>query len=375
MKTLFAPILLAAVVLVPFATPGHADVIVMTRNVLHGANFTPVIGAIASGDPDAIISTSATAYQEVQASLYSERANAIAAEIQAANAALVGLQEVGLFRSGAFNDTAAATQVEQDYLDTLMNSLSARGLNYTAVVVQENVDMEVPSMVDGVQRDLRFTNRNVILARTDLDPSEFSVSNPTQQLYNAALPIGGGQFLDSGYTAVDVQADGTSFRFINTHLESDDSAVRIAQGNEILAGPIAGTSLPVVLVGDLNTSGNGAGGTTYNNLINGGLVDAWTEVNPGQPGNTSLTGIFEPTPSFTNRIDFVLTSEVLEVTSAEVVGNEVDDRTPSGLWPSDHAGVVATIATVPEPSSAVVLVLATAGFAYRRHRKQQGATT
>jgi hypothetical protein len=28
---------------------------------------------------------------------------------------------------------------------------------------------------------------------------------------------------------------------------------------------------------------------------------------------------------------------------ADVVGDELGDRTPSGLWPSDHAGVVATL--------------------------------
>ncbi|MEU6069315.1 MULTISPECIES: hypothetical protein [Streptomyces] len=26
-----------------------------------------------------------------------------------------------------------------------------------------------------------------------------------------------------------------------------------------------------------------------------------------------------------------------------LVGNEQSDRTPSGLWPSDHAGIVATL--------------------------------
>src|SRR5439155_15689452 len=28
---------------------------------------------------------------------------------------------------------------------------------------------------------------------------------------------------------------------------------------------------------------------------------------------------------------------------ADVVGDELPDRTPSGLWPSDHGGVVATL--------------------------------
>jgi hypothetical protein len=33
----------------------------------------------------------------------------------------------------------------------------------------------------------------------------------------------------------------------------------------------------------------------------------------------------------------------MEPVAAEVLGEELDDRTPAGLWPSDHAGVVATL--------------------------------
>ena len=34
-------------------------------------------------------------------------------------------------------------------------------------------------------------------------------------------------------------------------------------------------------------------------------------------------------------------------TSVDVVGEEPADRTASGLWPSDHAGVIATL-TLPK---------------------------
>jgi hypothetical protein len=33
----------------------------------------------------------------------------------------------------------------------------------------------------------------------------------------------------------------------------------------------------------------------------------------------------------------------VEAVAAEVLGEELEDRTPAGLWPSDHAGVVATL--------------------------------
>jgi len=362
-------LLTASLCLAGFISSASAEVIVMSRNVYLGANLNPVIGAIATGNPATISAASAAAYQDVVASNFAERAAAVAAEIQASGAMLVGLQEVALYRSGTFGDAAAATQVELDYLDTLLTELGNRGLNYAAVAVGTNVDTEVGSVIGGVQRDLRYTNSDVILARTDLAPAQFSVSNPDAQLFGTALPVSANFAVERGYTSVDVTAGGTNFRFINTHLESSSSAVRIAQGNELLAGPLAGAGQPVVLVGDLNS--RASGGTVYNNMIASGLIDAWTETNPGQPGFTSGTGIFDPVPSFDRRIDFVLGSSSLDFTSASVVGDQLSDRTPSGIWPSDHAGVVASIATVPEPSGVALLAISTIAFVRRRRNRCQ----
>jgi len=36
------------------------------------------------------------------------------------------------------------------------------------------------------------------------------------------------------------------------------------------------------------------------------------------------------------------------VRAADVLGDHPDDRTPLGLWPSDHAGVAATL-VLPHP--------------------------
>jgi hypothetical protein len=39
----------------------------------------------------------------------------------------------------------------------------------------------------------------------------------------------------------------------------------------------------------------------------------------------------------------VLFRGALDALDADVVGEELSDRTPSGLWSSDHAGVVAAL--------------------------------
>ena len=40
-------------------------------------------------------------------------------------------------------------------------------------------------------------------------------------------------------------------------------------------------------------------------------------------------------------------ASTLPTVAAEVIGEELRDKTASGLWPSDHAGVVATIVISP----------------------------
>lgn len=47
--------------------------------------------------------------------------------------------------------------------------------------------------------------------------------------------------------------------------------------------------------------------------------------------------------TLSERVDLVLTRGPFHVEKASLVGNEASDRLPSGLWPSDHAGVVVTL--------------------------------
>ena len=52
------------------------------------------------------------------------------------------------------------------------------------------------------------------------------------------------------------------------------------------------------------------------------------------------------TPNLTQRLDFVFHDGSFVVEDTDVVGDELADITPSGLWPSDHAGVVASFTFV-----------------------------
>jgi hypothetical protein len=48
------------------------------------------------------------------------------------------------------------------------------------------------------------------------------------------------------------------------------------------------------------------------------------------------------TPTFDQRIDHVFATNEMAVVGCDLLGESPNDRTPSGLWPSDHAGVLVT---------------------------------
>jgi Endonuclease/Exonuclease/phosphatase family len=329
---------------------------VMTRNLYVGADLSPVSAAAATGDGPAIVQAATDAWQGVKATNFPERAGAVANEIENSEPLLVGLQEVSLFRTGLPDSISAtptpALHVELDYLDILLKELEKRGLHYAPVTITEEADTEIPGFTaPGVLQDIRLTERDVILARTDVPSSKVQFSNKRTGIYAAyaSVPIGQtGQSIDllSGWGSVDVTLRGKTFRFINTHLEPEGplNAIQVAQGNELLNGP-ANTSLPVILVGDFNSRADGTGTPTYNNLIGAGFKDAWSATHPRELGNTwgHDADLLNTSVNLTQRLDLVLFRDNLCALDADVVGDELSDRTPSGLWPSDHAGVVATL--------------------------------
>ena len=81
-----------------------------------------------------------------------------------------------------------------------------------------------------------------------------------------------------------------------------------------------------------------------------GFVDAWAEEGSG-PGFTCCQDddLLNAESHLSDRRDFVLfTNGSFQATDAELVGANPADRTPSRLWPSDHAGVVAKLRLAPE---------------------------
>ncbi len=340
--------------------PGARGITVMTRNLYLGADLFPILSA----PPDQVPIAVAQTFAAVQATNFPQRAGKLADEIAGATPHLVGLQEVELYRRQSPGDainggTTPATTVVFDFLQLLVDSLSVRGLDYRPVASEVTLDAEAPAFAGigpagPMFDDIRITDRNVILARADV-----GTAHPQGANYRARVPVSiGGVPLSilRGWTSVEATVAGLQFRFVNTHLEVETAPpVQIAQANELL-GILSAEPLPVLLVGDFNSAADGSQTLTYGIVTNSGFVDAWAQRRPRDPGFTccQAADLLNPVSSLTNRIDLVLWRDRFNEQQGRIVGGvHVDlvgetqaDRTASGLWPSDHAGVVATL-TVP----------------------------
>lgn len=318
-------------------------VTVMTRNVDEGTDLDFILAA---GDFGELLTAVADTYEEVIASNIPERAAALALEIRDAQPDLVGLQEVSIWRTGPLFDPHPARKVAFDPLKSLLEKLESMGLHYEPVAIVTDFDFELPSAL-GV--DIRRTDRDVLLVRTN---SDVTVSHVRARTFDTKLPLDSpllGQIeIPAGWISADVRIRGEQFRVVTTHLDNLSPDVRLGQAFELTQGP-ANTELPVVLLGDLNSDAessdpnqNGA----YVLLLGAGFVDAWSQVHPGVPGLTWPLHDEDPFTPFSDpsqRIDLVLFRSLDQVLSAELIGDELSDLTPSGLWPSDHAGVLITL--------------------------------
>lgn len=321
---------------------------VMSRNLYHGAALDPLFAPEVTARDIPV--RAAGIWGRVVASDFAARAEVLAREIDLHRPSVVGLQEVALFRiqtpgDAAMGGRAPATEEVLDYLRILLDALAARGIDYEVVASVQNIDAELP-MVDPSSptglSDIRLTDRDVILVRGDVhwrDPraGRFSTLLPVQL---GPIPLD----IPRGWTSVIVDDERMSFRFFNTHPEAFHPAVRHAQTGEVVS-LLGGETLPVVLVGDLNAE---PGEPPYRVLANAGFQDAWGSV--GGFTCCHAPDLRNAMPSLTKRIDYVLLRGEFPLAASfdasvrtEIVGSRRGDQTPSGLWPSDHAGLVTTL--------------------------------
>lgn len=327
-----------------------SEVRVMTRNLYLGADLTPVVAAVAAGDPDAIVAATSEAFAAVVATDFAARAEALADEIVAADPDLVALQEAALWRVQPDADTfgpspTPATAVAWDFVALLRDALAARGVDFDVVGSVDEADVELPAYDPATSSlfDVRFTDRDVVLARA----GDARVRPVGAGTFSLALDLGGGVVVPRGWVAVDVELTHRTVRVVATHLEDASEDLQRAQAAELLSGP-AGVAGDVVVVGDLNTDANRVGSAaTYDDLLAAGFGDARLAAGR-RPAEGATWGhdaaLVDPSSVLSQRLDLVLLRGALGARDADVVGEEVADMR-GGRWPSDHAGVVVVVTT------------------------------
>ncbi len=361
-----ATVALAAVA-VGVARADQRSVTVMTQNLYQGTEFSH-IQALAGANPTLAQALAATTvdYGTYLATRFKDRAKLIAAEIAQNRPALVGLQEVATWHAGAFDQLhpfALPAPVSEDFTHVLIEALAADGIHYAAVSRHDNnFTLAFPIVTSSGAAAVGMVESGVILARSDLPPGQLKLSNPESGTFDARLPLipnpldpdepHGFQFTNS-WQSIDVKVRGKSFRFITTHLDALASGGVISgpQAQELLAGP-ANTSLPVIVAGDMN-SGPDYAPAAYEAFLAGGLTDSWTAAGLGEPPLTCChlepeDLLTDPNAPYTHNIDHVFTRGSFSVLNEHLVGNIAPNPAPASfIWPSDHAGMVATLKIGP----------------------------
>ena len=354
---LVVPLVAVLALVAPAATakpPAPPELTVMTRNIYLGSSLQPALEATT---PEGFVGAVAEIYGTMVFTDFPTRASAIAQEIADTQPDLIGLQEVSNWIvTPVANPSAAAPSY--DFLNILLDALADKGLDYAVAGVVDNALIgpaplvapttgcegfaTIPGVPDCV---VTFADRDVILANNDTHGLTLGQARSGRYAAQQLLPTPVGVLsFDRGWVSVEGRYMGKSFRFVNTHLEVEDSPeVQQAQAAEFLSGPARGRQ--TIAVGDFNSAADGSTTNSYAQLTAPrAFQDAWT-VNAGDLGltccqNSTLTN---PSSALNSRIDLILTRGPIRALSAEVVGATPLPVVTPPFWASDHAGVVAKV--------------------------------
>lgn len=364
-------ILLTALVLQGTNGASAEELTVMTRNLYLGADLTPVMAA---QNEEQFLAAVFDALGAIEYNSFPERAEALAAEIVEKKPHLIGLQE-------AFNftiDGANPGPPFNDYLQELLNALAAQGADYRVAAEVRNLDLVLPFGANFIG----VLDRDVILAREDV-PTEVVDRNGLCQVSEqgcnyqvvASLPNPFSTeteplpdiVLERGFLAVDAEVGNRYVRFVNTHLEVREvgpygllQAAQAFELTQILAAlnsePRNPEGAPIIVVGDFNSDprdpvldGQIPIVPPYMQLTGAGYADTWT-LRPGNPAGFTCCqeeDLLNPDSDLYERVDLIFSSETPAGVKVNTVGNDQPDKTPSGLWSSDHAGVVGRLEFTP----------------------------
>ena len=335
---------LCACAALPAAASAKAqDLKVMTRNVYLGADIIPLASA---PDRAAFEQAAAQRFQIVLANDFPTRADALAGEIQKAKPDVIGVQEAAIWRRGADGvkdgPQTPATQLVYDSSKQLLQALKAAGTPYREVVGRDWFDFEAPTALG---YDVRLTQRDVILVRRG---SKVKVRKAFKRGFTDHFDVptqaGLAQSL-RGWVGIDGTLAKKKFRFVSTHLEAYSPAIADQQMQQLLksGGPLASKGRRSILVGDFNSApganandrGTQRDASAYYSAIDAGFRNPL----PRRSTCCFAEDLHSTADRLETWIDHVLVRRKIKLLRSGIVGT----RQLGGLYPSDHAGIIATL--------------------------------
>lgn len=349
----------------PFAAfRGIAPIRVYAQNVYVGTDVDAVIAAGAtSSDPAVLFGALVGALQVFDVTNWGERADRIAAEIRRQDPDVIGLSEVSTVTRRGLGDLGIGDK-STDFLAELQGALARHGLRYEVVGSVRNTDVAIPLSIDPATGSVitlpdglpaafvSLVDFDVMLVRKGI-----TARNVVARNYQAFLTVNLGPIpvaIKRGFVSADLQVRGHQWRFVTTHPEprSPVKEIQEAQVAELLA-TVSGGPTPLIIAGDMNSSPEDPAGSPYAQLAAAGFTDAWTR-RIGIPRNGATccqqAGLMNAGSLLDRRLDQVWIHPgqgFLPPLLMTLFGDDQRERTASGLWPSDHAGLFAAFLVVP----------------------------
>jgi len=326
---------------------GAAPIRIYQQNVYPGFDIDAVIDGITSGDPDRFVGALAQGLATLDATNWPERAARMAQEIEAQNPDVVSLNEmVTIERKGLGYIGLPIADGRVDFLAVFGAELAKRNLAYKLVdslpLTFAPVDIGAAFGIAPAgtifatyyDRDVLFVRRNVEVANVVADTFAVGQVEVVRQI--------------RGSITADLTLRGETWHFVASHPEPSWPANgQVTHVQEILASA-GDAARPTVIAGDLNLQPSSA---EHEQLTSAGFVDLLEQqFGSSAAGNTccqSDPALRNASPTLVKRIDYVLVRPADGYTvgpmGIQVFGDDASERTASGMWPSDHAGLFAML--------------------------------
>lgn len=347
---------------------GAAPVRLLQQNAYPGFSIDKVEAAIVNPDPAVALGALTNGLLVFESTDWRARAARLAREVARQQPDVITLNEMVTVVRQGFRDVAPAlvgtpfepfaeawATIPNDstvFLPVLLEELARLGLHYVVVGELPLTNVYVPIPIPGVPEGFvhaRYIDTDVLLARATVDVEAVAIDTFDVML---ATPLGA---QTRGWIAADLRIRGKPWRVVATHPEPSwpVAAGQTPQVTQLLAA-LAGGTRPTLVAGDLNFLPASA---QYAEMQGAGFTDLWTR-RLGLPlaeetccrQDETLRSSLTDDP-LTERKDYVWVrpdaGRRVGPVRFTLFGDQPWERTPSGLWVSDHLGLPVGLVLVP----------------------------